>query len=122
MTLLKYQSKIRQKCKQTHLMHQIQGKIDNIGYTRTKSSSTKTFFRKIPVKQKGEEKHSFADTIEAKSTIQGSTEGKEVRWRRDLERTCSTGFWEGKYGIRKCRRDVKGSTLKEIFFLLSTFI
>ena len=25
----------------------------------------------------------------------------EVRWRRDLERACSTGFWEGKYGELK---------------------
>ena len=25
----------------------------------------------------------------------GKGKGKEVRWRRDLDRGCSTGFWDG---------------------------
>ena len=59
-------------------MHKIESKNYNIGYTRTKSiknksSMTKTFFRKIPVK-KGDEK-SNTDTVEVKSKIQGSTGG-----------------------------------------------
>ena len=52
------------------------------------------------------------DTIEVKSTIQGSTgkkgKGKEVHWRRDLERACSTGFWEG-----KCRTNLGSTGMRE---------
>ena len=63
---------------------------------KNKSSSIKTFFEKIPDKQKG------TDTIEAKSKIQESTggkgKGKEVRWGRDLDRACSTKFWRRRAG------------------------
>ena len=60
----------------------------------------KTVFRKIPAK-KGKEKKN-TDTIEVKSTSQGKIhnigkygregKGKEVHWRKDLERACATGF------------------------------
>ena len=35
---------------------------------------------------------------------------KEVRWRRDLKRACSRGFWEGKYGVLKEVQEEKEST------------
>ena len=61
-----------------------------------------------------EEKHN-ADTKEVKSTIQESTGGKgkwkgnEVHWRRDLERACSTGFWDGKCETNMGSTGTKGS-------------
>ena len=58
------------------------------------------------------------NTREEKSTIQGNMGGKgkwkwkEIRWRRDLERACSTRFWEGKCGANM-ESTGKGSTWKE---------
>ena len=61
------------------------------------------------MKQK-RKKSTLLDTIEEKFTIQGRTgrkgkgKGKEVRWRRNMERTCSTGFWE-----RGCKTNIRST-------------
>ena len=55
-----------------------------------KKSNFKYSFQENPNK-KGQEKCN-TDTKEVKCTIQESTGGKEVRWRMDLERACSTEF------------------------------
>ena len=43
------------------------------------------------------------------STREERVEGcGEVRWRRDLEQTDSTGFWEGKCGTKREVRGIEG--------------
>ena len=74
---------------------------------KKKSSIINTIFRK----RKGKKTHHRHirgrqnQQVKVKSTTQGSTggknKGKEVRWRRDLERACLTGFWEGKCGTKR---------------------